>query len=278
MAEEITKINISNLCFKGPFDELTQTVNLQPAVTAVNLACFFAIEKQRGGPDICAGHSLGEYSALHASDIISKEDTIRLVFKRGKLMHREATRYQGAMHAIVGLPINTVQELVAEVQQQGIVAVANHNTEQQIVITGAPDMVEKVSALASSLGAKAIPLNVSGAWHSELIKGAQDEFRNVIESMHFNPPDRPVVFNVTADSAEDPNEIKSIMARQLCSPVKWYDSVCRLMAENVEVFVEVGPGKVLTGLIRKILPKDYPGKIYTVNNMKQLEQFLKATT
>jgi [acyl-carrier-protein] S-malonyltransferase len=278
MAEEITKIKISDLCFKGPFDELTQTVNLQPAVTAVNLACFFAIEKQGGGPDICAGHSLGEYSALHASGIISKEDTIRLVFKRGKLMHREATRYQGAMHAIVGLPINTVQELVAEVQQQGIVAVANHNTEQQIVITGAPDMVEKVSALASSLGAKAIPLKVSGAWHSELIKGAQDEFRNVIESMHFNPPDRPVVFNVTADSAEDPNEIKSIMARQLCSPVKWYDSVCRLMAENVEVFVEVGPGKVLTGLIRKILPKDYPGKIYTVNSMKQLEQFLKATT
>jgi [acyl-carrier-protein] S-malonyltransferase len=96
--------------------------------------------------------------------------------------------------------------------------------------------------------------------------------------MHFNPPDRPVVFNVTADSAEDPNEIKSIMARQLCSPVKWYDSVCRLMAENVEVFVEVGPGKVLTGLIRKILPKDYPGKIYTVNSMKQLEQYLKATS
>jgi [acyl-carrier-protein] S-malonyltransferase len=278
MAEEITKINISKLCFKGPFDELTQTVNLQPAVTAVNLACFFAIEKQGGGPDICAGHSLGEYSALHASDIITKEDTIRLVFKRGALMHREATRYQGAMHAIVGLPMNTVQELVAEVQQQGIVAVANHNTEQQIVITGAPDMVEKVSALASSLGAKAIPLKVSGAWHSELIKGAQDEFRNVIESMHFNPPDRPVVFNVTADSAEDPNEIKSIMARQLCSPVKWYDSVCRLMAENVEVFVEVGPGKVLTGLIRKILPKDYPGKIYSVNSMKQLEQYLEATT
>ncbi len=278
MAEEITKINISKLCFQGPFDELTQTVNLQPAVTAVNLACFFAIEKQVGKPDICAGHSLGEYSALHASDITSKEDTIRLVFKRGELMHREATRYQGAMHAIIGLPITTVQELVAEVQQQGIVAVANHNTEQQIVITGVPDMVEKVSALVSSRGAKAIPLKVSGAWHSELIKGAQDEFRDVIESMHFNPPDRPVVFNVTADYAEDPNEIKSIMARQLCSPVKWYDSVCKLMAKNVEVFVEVGPGKVLTGLIKKILPKDYPGKIYTVNSMKELERFLKETS
>jgi [acyl-carrier-protein] S-malonyltransferase len=278
MAEDITKINISKLCFKGPFDELTQTVNLQPAVTTVNLACFFAIEKHGAGPDICAGHSLGEYSALHASGIISKQDTMKLVFKRGELMHREATRYQGAMHAIIGLPISAVQELVAEVQEQGIVAVANHNTEQQIVITGTPDMVKKVSALASSQSAKAIPLKVSGAWHSELIKGARDEFRDIIESMPFNPPERPVVFNVTADDAKDPDEIKSIMARQLCSPVKWYDSVCRLMAENVEVFVEVGPGKVLTGLIKKILPKDYPCKTYTVNSMKQLEEFLKATT
>ena len=277
MAEEITRINISRLCFKGPFEELTQTVNLQPAVTAVSLACLSAIEKEGVRPDVSAGHSLGEYSAMHASNITSKEDTIRLVFKRGELMHREATRYKGAMHAIIGLPINTVEELVAEVQKEGIVAVANHNTEQQIVITGAPDMVKKVSSLAGSRGAKAIPLKVSGAWHSELIKGAQDEFSDVIESMHFNPPDRPVVFNVTADYAEDPNEIKSIIARQLCSPVKWYDSVCRLMAENVEVFVEVGPGKVLTGLIRKILPKDYPAKIYTVNSMKQLERFLKET-
>jgi len=278
MAEEITKINISKLCFKGPFDELTQTVNLQPAVTAVNLACFSALKKEGAGPDICAGHSLGEYSALHASDIISKEDTIRLVFKRGELMHREATRYKGAMYAIIGLPINTVQELVAQVQREGIIAVANHNTEQQIVITGAPDMVKKVSALVSSRGAKAIPLKVSGAWHSELIKGAQDEFKDDIESIHFNTPDCPVVFNVTADYAEDPDEIKSIMARQFCSPVKWYDSVCRLMAENVAVFVEVGPGKVLTGLIKKILPKDYPCTIYTVNSMKHLERFLKETT
>jgi len=278
MAEEITRINISRLCFKGPFDELTQTVNLQPIVTAVNLACLFAIEKEGVRPDISAGHSLGEYSAMHASNIISKEDTIRLVFKRGELMHREATRYKGAMYAIIGLPINTVEELVAEVQKEGIVAVANHNTEQQIVITGAPDMVKRVSSLAASRGAKAIPLKVSGAWHSELIKGAQEKFSDFMESIHFSTPDSPVLFNVTADYAKDTDEIKSIMARQLCNPVKWYDSVCRLMEENVAVFVEVGPGKVLTGLIKKILPKDYPCKIYTVNSMKQLERFLKETT
>ncbi|MBW1726974.1 MAG: ACP S-malonyltransferase [Deltaproteobacteria bacterium] len=278
MAEEITRINISRLCFKGPFDELTQTVNLQPSVTAVNLACLFAIEKEGVRPDISAGHSLGEYSAMHASNVVSKEDTIRLVFKRGELMHREATQYTGSMHAIIGLPINTVEELVAEVQKEGIVAVANHNTKQQIVITGAPDMVKKVSALAASRGAKAIPLKVSGAWHSELIKGAQEKFGEFMESVHFSTPDRPMLFNVTGDYAINTDDIKSIMVRQLCSPVKWYDSVRRLMAENVEIFVEVGPGKVLTGLIKKILPKDYPCKIYTVNSMKQMERFLKQTT
>ncbi len=278
MMEEISRINISKLCFKGPIEDLTETVNLQPAITVVNLACFTAMEKAGLEPAISAGHSLGEYSALCASGIVSSEDTFRLVFKRGELMHREATRNKGAMHAIIGLPINTVAELVAEVQKDGVVAVANHNAELQIVITGSPEPVNRVSDLAVSQGAKAIPLKVSGAWHSELIQGAQDEFKDVIESMGFNTPEKPMVFNVTADVEGDTEEIKSIMARQLCSPVKWYDSMCRLMAENIEIFVEVGPGRVLAGLLKKILPKDYPRKIYNVNSMKSLDRFLNETT
>jgi len=278
MVEEVSRINISKLCFKGPFEDLTATVNLQPAITVVNLACFTALERAGLEPTFSAGHSLGEYGALCASGIVSREDAFRLVFKRGELMHREATRNKGAMHAIIGLPIKTVAELVAEVQKDGVVAVANHNAELQIVITGAPEPVKRVSDLAVSQGAKAIPLKVSGAWHSELIQGAQDEFKDVIESIRFNTPNKPMVFNVTADVESDTKEIKSIMARQLCSPVKWYDAMCRLMAENVEVFVEVGPGRVLAGLLKKILPKDYPRKIYNVNSMKSLDQFLNDTT
>ena len=278
MVEEICRINISKLCFKGPIEDLTQTINLQPAVTAVNLACLTAIEMDDVKPDISAGHSLGEYSAMCASDIVSQEDTLRLVFKRGELMHREASKNIGAMHAIIGLPINVVEELVEEVQKEGIVAVANHNSEKQIVITGSPEPVKRVSSLAASHGAKAIPLKVSGAWHSELIQGAHDEFKDFIEATPFNRCERPMVFNVTAEYASEPDEIKSNMARQLCSPVKWYDSMCKLMAENVEIFVEVGPGRVLTGLLKKILPKDYPCKIYNVNNMKSIERFLKETT
>jgi [acyl-carrier-protein] S-malonyltransferase len=278
MAEEITRINISKLCFKGPFEELTLTVNLQPAVTAVNLACLAAIEKEGIRPNVSAGHSLGEYSALCASGVVSKENAFRLVFTRGTLMHRESVRHKGAMHAIVGLSMDAVQEIVVGVQNQGVVAVANHNTEQQVVITGAPDPVNTASSLATSQGAKSIPLKVSGAWHSELMKDAQTEFKDYLDAVSFNTPESSIILNVTADNSTDADEIKAIMGRQLCSPVKWFDSICKLIAENVDNFVEVGNGKVLTGLLKKILPKDYPCNIYNVNSMKQLEKFHREMT
>jgi len=274
MAEETAKMNISKLCFKGPMEELTQTVNLQPAVTTVNLACLAVIQKEGIDYDLCAGHSLGEYSALNAVGVVSGEDTIRLVYKRGELMHRESTQNKGAMHAIIGLPIAEVDRLVAEVQPQGVVSVANHNSELQIVITGSPEPVEKVSALAAEKGARAIPLKVSGAWHSELIKGAEPEFKAVLAQISFNPPEKSIILNVSGDVSTAADEIKDIMGRQLCSPVKWYDSMGKLIEAEVETFVEVGPGRVLAGLLKKILPSDYPAKVYNVANMKQLEKFL----
>ncbi|MBL0731955.1 MAG: ACP S-malonyltransferase [Desulfosarcina sp.] len=273
MTEEITKINISRLCFKGPMEDLTATVNLQPSVTAVNLACLAIIEKEGVKPFVSAGHSLGEYSALCSSGVINREETIRLVYQRGKLMHREAVKNKGAMSAIIGLSIDELSRIVAEVQQEGIVAVANHNTEKQIVITGSPDQVEKVGLLVSEKGARAIPLKVSGAWHSELIKGAEDEFADFLNRFSFNKPASSLILNVTGDFGTDPAEILSIMGKQLCSPVKWYDTIQRLIEEQVEIFVEAGPGKVLTGLLKKILPKGYPCKIFNVNNMKSVDRF-----
>ena len=278
MVEEISKINISKLCFKGPLEELTQTINLQPAITAINLACLTAIQKENITPDISAGHSLGEYSSLCSSGIVSKEDTFKLVFKRGELMHRDSTLHKGAMDAVIGLPIDVVAGLVSDHQNEGIVAVANHNAEHQIVITGEPDAVKKVSSAAVAMGAKSLPLKVSGAWHSELIRNAQKEFGQFINEISFCEPKRPMVFNVTGNIVEDIDKIKATMAQQLCSPVKWFDAMRLLMQENVEIFVEVGPGMVLTGLLKKILPKDYPCKIYRVNNMKSLEQFFKEVT
>ncbi len=276
MVEEITRINISRLCFKGPMEDLTQTVNLQPAVTAVNLACLAALKKEFRAFEFCAGHSLGEYSALNAAGVFSHEDTVRLVYRRGELMHREALKHQGAMQAIVGLAMAEVEALVKEGRAHGVVAVANHNMETQIVITGAPDPVARVAAAAAARGAKAVALKVSGAWHSQLIQGAEDEFRQALAAAQVHPAQRIVVHNVSAAPPAEGEDIRDLMARQLCSPVRWYESMHRLIEAGVEVFVEVGPGKVLTGLLRKILPKDHAAKIYNVGSIAQMETFLKA--
>jgi [acyl-carrier-protein] S-malonyltransferase len=278
MVDEITKNHISRFCFKGPMEDLTLTVNLQPAVTAVNLACLAAIQKEGIQPDLTAGHSLGEYSALKAAGVTTSEDTFRLVFKRGHLMHRESTKHKGAMYAILGLDIDSVREVVGEAKEKGIVAIANHNTASQIVITGAPDAVEYASELATARGAKAVPLKVSGAWHSELIRGAEKDFKTFIEAIPLNTPNTPVLFNVTADYESDLNQIKEIMTRQLCSPVRWYDSVCKMQDDGMQIFVEIGPKKVLRGLLRKIIPDTHPHEVYNVDGMNGLERFLNAVT
>ena len=275
MASDICKINISKLCFKGPMEDLTTTVNLQPSITAVNLSCLLAIEREGIKSFFSAGHSLGEYSALFAAGIVSRESVLGLVFKRGELMHREAIKHIGAMHAIVGLPIEEIEQIIAGVKGEDVVSVANHNTKTQIVITGEPDAVVKVSTAASAKGAKSVPLKVSGAWHSELIRGAEKEFNECLENTSFSKPGTPVIHNVTADISLDPSEIRILMGKQLCSPVKWFDSMCRLMDEQVEIFAEIGPGTVLTGLLKKILPKDYPCKIYAINSLKSYENFIK---
>ncbi len=275
MTDEIAKRNISKFCFQGPMEDLTQTINLQPAITAVNLAVLSAIQQEGITCDFCAGHSLGEYSALCAARVISQADAIRLVFKRGELMHRESTRHTGAMHAVIGLPIHALAKLVDQESRKGPVSVANHNAELQVVITGAPEPVSAVSELAKEKGAKSIPLKVSGAWHSQLMKGAEDEFKKFIDNVSFTSPSSGVIHNVTADTLEDPDDIKAIMVRQITSPVRWYDSMRQLIDHRVDVFVEVGPGKVLTGLLKKILPADSDCMVYNVGDLKALEMFLK---
>lgn len=275
MASDICKMNISNLCFKGPMEELTATVNLQPSITTVNLSCLLAIEREGIKSLFSAGHSLGEYSALCAAGIVSGESALGLVFKRGELMHREAVKHKGAMHAIVGLPIEDIEQIIAGVKGGDVVSVANHNTKTQIVITGEPDAVVKVSAAASAKGAKSFPLKVSGAWHSELIRGAENDFTEFLGKISFSKPELPVIHNVTADITDDPSEIRILMGKQLCSPVRWFDSMCRMRDEHIEIFAEIGPGTVLTGLLKKILPKDYPCKIYTINSLKSYENFVK---
>jgi [acyl-carrier-protein] S-malonyltransferase len=178
------------------------------------------------------------------------------------------------MHAIVGLEIADIQAILPTAQEKGPVSIANHNMRQQIVITGSPAAVESAAEAAKAQGARAVPLRVSGAWHSELIRGAEIDFDNFLQDMPFSKPAIPVIHNVSADVTDNPSEIRKLMVQQLCSPVRWYDTMCKLMDDEVEVFAEVGPGKVLNGLLRKTLPRDYPARLYAVNDLKSLEIFV----
>ncbi|MCJ8499462.1 ACP S-malonyltransferase [Desulfatitalea alkaliphila] len=275
-ADAATGLPVTQLCFEGPMETLTETVNLQPAITAVNLACLALLEKADLRPALCAGHSLGEYSALYAAGVISAADCIKLVHKRGALMHREATQHSGAMSAVVGLTIDQVNAIVSRHAENAVVAVANHNSAEQIVITGAPEAVQAAGAEAAEQGARAIPLQVSGAWHSPLIQGAEAEFAAFLDEIPFAAPRCPVIHNVTADTTDDPRQIRTLMARQLCSPVRWYDSVNRMAAAGIEVYVEIGPGRVLAGLLKKILPAGHGARVYNVSDLKTAEKFLQA--
>lgn len=275
-ASDIARVDLAKLCFEGPLTELTMTVNLQPAVTAVNLACHAAVVRAGWQPDVSAGHSLGEFSALVAAGVLDPVDALRLVFRRGELMHREACAHEGAMHALIGLDIDSVQALVDAFRGEGTVSVANHNTEQQIVITGSPAAVAQVASKAVARGARAVPLKVSGAWHSDLIQGAESELVAFMDTLDFHAPRLPVVHNLTADVAPEAATIKAVMGRQLCSPVRWYDSIRRLVQDGVDIFVEVGPGKVLTGLVRKIVPKDCECRLFQVGDIASLERLLQT--
>jgi [acyl-carrier-protein] S-malonyltransferase len=274
--DEICEKPISKLCFQGPMEELTLTANLQPAITAVNLACLTALNKSGVRAHVSAGHSLGEYAALASAGSLSEYDTLRLVDKRGELMHREALANPGSMAAVLGMPIEAVDKIVAQAGEAGVLAVANHNTAEQIVITGEEEALSQAIDLVKEKGGKAIPLKVSGAWHCDLMQNAVDDFRRFMGDISFSTPETSVLFNATAERESDPEKIKDLMAKQLISPVKWYDIIQNMTAEGVNVFVEVGPKKVLTGLLKKILPRDTGAKVHNVENMPSLDSFLEA--
>ncbi len=271
-ADGICGKSISRLSFEGPMDDLTLTENLQPAVTAVSLACFSLLKEAGIHPEMVAGHSVGEYAALFSAGVVTMEDALKLAAKRGELMNREALKNPGAMAALIGLTIEEVRSIVEEAKGNDVLAVANHNTEQQIVISGRKEPVARAIGLAESKKGKAVPLNVSGAWHSALMVNAVDEFRQFLEGFSFRDPQCSMLFNATAEMETDGSKIKDIMARQLVNPVRWYDIMNRMLQEGVTAFVEVGPKRVLSGLIRKIASSAKDLTILNVQDLKSLEK------
>jgi [acyl-carrier-protein] S-malonyltransferase len=274
LAEGITGLELKRLCFSGPLEELTLTVNLQPAVTLVNLCLYRALQAAGVMPQAVCGHSLGEYSALFAAGVLNAADTLTAVKERGRLMQREAEAHPGTMAAVIGLTPEKLSGILAPLCRKGPLALANFNTLEQTVISGTPELVAKAGNLAKAEGARVVPLKVSGAWHSPLMAGAHEDFATFLGSLDFRPPRLPIYLNATAAPEGDPEALRLAMSRQLTSPVRWADLILNLKEAGVDIWVEVGPKGVLKGLVRKILPEAPPERFFNVENRESLERFL----
>ncbi len=253
---------LSTLCFEGPEAELKRTINTQPTILATSLAAWACYEKLGGPkPDFVAGHSLGEITALVVAQVLSLEDAVKLVDKRSTLMENCP---KGAMTAVLGVAPEALESLCAEASTTDeVVVVANFNTKDQLVISGNPEAVARAGALVKERSGKAIPLPVGGAFHSPLMSGAAKEFSQALENCGFADATCGVVQNFDAQVSKQASELKAKLAKQMESPVRWTATVEFLVTQGVDTIVEIGPGKVLAGLVKKI---DKSVKIFNVSD------------
>ncbi|MFC1517086.1 ACP S-malonyltransferase [Candidatus Margulisiibacteriota bacterium] len=250
-ANDVLGFDLTKLCFEGPEADLKQTANTQPAILTTSIAQWKILESENKLPDIVAGHSLGEYSALVAAGALSFEDAVKLVNLRGKLMEAAVPQGKGTMAAILGLKREQIEEELKKIS--GIAEIANINCPGQIVISGETFAVKEACDKLSKAGAKrAVLLPVSGPFHSSMMAPAGEKLKAEIEKLELKVPKFKFIANVTADYAEDPVQIKDLLVKQVSSSVLWQPSIERMIDDGVTEFTEVGPGKVLSGLIKKI--------------------------
>ena len=252
-ADDALGYKLSQLCFEGPEEKLRLTEITQPAILTASVAAWRVLHEKGVNPSFVAGHSLGEYSANVAAGTLSFADAVRTVRNRGKYMQEAVPVGVGAMAAILGMDLEKVTAVCAEAAQGEVCEPANINSAEQIVISGHAAAVERATKLASERGAKrAVMLPVSAPFHCSLMKPAQDKLASDLQSLHFKKPAVPIVGNVDATLIEDGDRARDALVRQVTGAVKWDQSVRLLIASGVQAFVEVGPGKVLCGLMRQI--------------------------
>ncbi len=250
-ADEILGFPISRICFEGPEEDLKQTKNTQPAIFLHSIVLFHHIKNMQF--EMTAGHSLGEYSALVAAGALTFEDGLKLVRLRGALMQQAGVEHPGTMAAIVGLDSILVNELCIEASAEGIVQAANFNSPGQIVVSGSNSGVRKAMEIAKMRGAKIVKeLPVSGAFHSPLMESAQAGLKAALERTEIRDAAVPVYANVTTRPMHHADEIRTLLLQQLVRPVRWDESVRSMIADGAATFVEIGPGKVLQGLVKRI--------------------------
>jgi [acyl-carrier-protein] S-malonyltransferase len=270
-ADGILGYPLSRICFEGPAGELTRTENTQPAIFLQSITLSEVIG--RGGASAVAGHSLGEYSALVHAGALGFEEGLRLVRLRGELMQRAGEERPGTMAAVIGLDREAVEGACREASQAGIVQCANFNSPGQIVISGAVDGVRRAMELAKARGARMVrELSVSGAFHSPLMESARADLENALKKAEIMDASIPIYANVTAEPEQMAGKIRTLLGAQLTSPVLWESTVTNMFAGGIRRFVEVGPGKVLQGLVKKTAPA---AEVLGIDTAAELSKFLQ---
>jgi len=265
--------SVSKICFEGPDDVLKQTVNTQSCLLTVSIAALEALKEVSKGEikaDYALGHSLGEYSALYTAGVMDLTATLKAIQKRADLMQKACeSSKQGAMSAILGLSEDKIKECLDKAGEKGLISIANYNEPNQIVITGELEAVNYANELIKEAGAKrVVPLAVSGGFHSKLMQSASDEFKTFVKTLELNDAKIPVVTNVDAKLTTSAEDFRAKMPEQISSSVYWTQSIQKLLELGVNTFIELGNGRVLAGLNRKMCPADV--KTYNVFDKESL--------
>lgn len=273
-AKFILDFDIEKLCFEGPKEELDRTENTQPAILTASIAALKAVEEKGIKADVVAGLSLGEYAALICSGALNFEEAVALVKKRGKFMQEAVPEGVGTMAAILGLSSEAVKAACMEASSTGIVEPANFNCPEQIVIAGEIEAVKVACEKAKEKGAKrTMLLSVSAPFHSSMLQPAAEKLEVELEKIEIKNLNIPVITNVTGDYIKDSSEIKGLLKKQVMSAVLWEDTIRKMVAEGVDTFVEIGPGKVLSGFVKKV---DRKLTVVNIEDRASLEKALEV--
>lgn len=278
IANEVLNFNLKELIFNGNKEDLDITENTQPAILTTSIAILKAIEEKGIKPDIVAGLSLGEYSALVASKSLDFKTAVSLVKKRGRFMQEAVPKGIGSMIAVIGLDESKIKKALEIASENGVIEIANYNTNNQIVVGGECSAVELASDLLKSYGARrVIPLKVSGPFHTSLLNEASNKLKSELKDIEFHNPQTKIITNLTADFIKDKTEIKDLLINQVKSPVRWTETIEKMIDEGVDVFIEIGPLKTLSSFVREISKEKKANvKIFNVEDLKSLNKTLEG--
>ena len=278
-ADEKLNYSISKLILNGPDEELQLTQNTQPSILTVSFSIFKVLKEEFNFDfdtfNYFAGHSLGEYSALVCSESLKFVDAIYLLHERGKAMQEAVPIGQGIMLAILGAKINDIQDLLNSFKDKGVCEIANDNAEGQVIVSGDKNSVTSFKSLLKEKKIKSIPLKVSAPFHCSLMKPAADKMRDKINNINFQKPKHSILSNVTAKIEKNPESIKKLLIDQIFSTVKWRETIINISKEGVSNFIEIGPGKVLTGMVKRTVKNTNCFSINSLDDIKNLKNELK---